>query len=112
MTRKEPSLEALLGLSIELARAMKEAHVEADVEEAMRRHPSGAGDVLTAADRCDGCSAAALYRVAVTREGDVLILDWCAHHWSKHMPNMVDGGWKVTGTNPDLLDAMYGGDRA
>lgn len=105
MSANEPDLEALLGLSVELAQTMKEA----DIEAAKERHPSASGDApgpaLTAADRCDAaCGAAALYRVSF----GLNVLDYCAHHWAKYMPAMADRGWKVIGTNPSLLDEMYG----
>ncbi|MCI7304664.1 MULTISPECIES: DUF7455 domain-containing protein [Trueperella] len=38
--------------------------------------------VLTAADRCDACNAQAYVRVELS-SGQ---LQFCAHHWRKHMP--------------------------
>jgi hypothetical protein len=111
VSHDDTSLESLLALSIETAQIMKEAAVEA----AKERHPSAlpvvdlpsAGDVLTAADRCDdACTAGAVYRM---RDGKGnRILDFCGHHWRKHAPGMANLGWKVTGTNPDAINAMYG----
>jgi hypothetical protein len=110
-TEEDDSLIALLGLSVETAQTLKEAAVEA----AKERHPSALpvvdlpseGDILTAADRCDdACTAGAVYRM---RDGKGnRILDFCGHHWRKHAPGMADQGWKVTGTNPDAINAMYG----
>lgn len=94
--------------------------LETSIEAAKMRHPSASGGspgvVLDVADRCDACAAAAMYRVAKWKTwtegqgpGDLYkALDYCHHHWTKHMPSMADQGWKVIGTNPDLIDAMYG----
>jgi hypothetical protein len=88
--------------------------LEASVEAAKKRHPSGnssvQGVILTAVDRCDGCGAGAVYRVSHVRwDGDLAsefkTLDFCGHHWRKNFPTMVDKGWVVNGTNPDLLGA-------
>jgi hypothetical protein len=90
--------------------------LEASVEAAKERHPSGKGeampsyrsdgfaDVLTAVDRCDeGCSAAALYRLQL-RE---MTLEFCHHHHAKHFPGMEPWGWKVTGMNASLHAELY-----
>jgi len=93
----------ILELSVDLVNTMKEA--------AMARHPSGGGftpaPILKASDRCDRCGAAAMYRVWREDIGD---LDYCQHHWTKYMPAMADQGWRVVGTNPDLINELYGGD--
>lgn len=34
---------------------------------------------LTAADRCDRCSARAMVETVITRDGSLL---WCAHHFA------------------------------
>lgn len=113
----DDNLMALLGLSVETAQIMKEAAVEA----AKERHPSALppvlpgsdianSDVLTAADRCDdACTAGAVYRMRHGKGNRVL--DFCGHHWRKHAPKMADQGWKVTGSNPEAIAALYG-DRA
>jgi hypothetical protein len=108
----EENLEALLGLSVELAQTMKEA----DMEAAKQRHPSGLhhapvvpadAAVLTAADRCDAaCSAGAVYRMRQGKSNRELL--FCGHHWRRHAPAMVDQDWKVDATNPDLLAELYG----
>jgi hypothetical protein len=82
--------------------------LQASVEAAMQRHPSTSGDIpgvaLTAADRCDECSAAAAYRVRHrTKQWE---LDFCMHHWRKHFPGMLRFGWAVVGGNPDLLSEL------
>ncbi len=78
--------------------------LEASVEAAKQRHPSASGDkpgaLLTIADRCDKCGAAAVYVVWKEAVGDLL---FCMHHWRKNFPSMVDQGWAVSGGNPDLL---------
>jgi hypothetical protein len=112
--RDDDHLSALLALSVETALIMKEAAMEA----AKERHPSSlppvavadTGTVLTAVDRCDGCGAGAVSRM---RDGKGnRVLDFCGHHWTRHAPKLTNEGWKVDGTNPDLLDAMYGYNRA
>src|SRR5688572_9210476 len=88
--------------------------LEASVEAAKKRHPSGnassPGVILTAVDRCDGCGAGAVYRVTNRKVidhlgvlGKTYTLDFCGHHWRKNFPGMVDQGWVVIGGNPDLL---------
>ncbi len=83
--------------------------LQASVEAAKMRHPSGkettmTSPTLTAADRCDvkECPAAAAYRVRKLLAGD---LDFCAHHWRKNFPGMVDKGWVTVGGNPDVFGA-------
>jgi hypothetical protein len=109
----DDNLMALLGLSVETAMTMREAAVEA----AKERHPSGLhhgapvvpadAAVLTAADRCDAaCSAAAVYRMRQGKTNRDLL--FCGHHWRKHAPAMIDEGWKVDASNPDLIAEMYG----
>lgn len=86
--------------------------LEASVEAAKQRHPSSSssaqGVTLTAVDRCDGCGAGAVYRVAkrITGMQEIVsnsLLDFCGHHWRKNFPSMVDKGWVVIGGNPDLM---------
>ncbi|MGW0682940.1 DUF7455 domain-containing protein [Streptomyces sp. NPDC002754] len=63
---------------------------------AIARHPSGKGipmPTLTAHDRCDGCGAAALYRVADVSSQASKTLDFCGHHYRKHSPNLLKKGW-------------------
>lgn len=93
---------------------------EAEMDAAKQRHPSGkdvppvkakplpeaATDVLTAADRCDqGCGSGALYRVKLR----ALIMDFCHHHHHKLFPTLEAQGWAVGGTNPGLMEELYGG---
>jgi hypothetical protein len=78
--------------------------LEASLEASVARHPSASGDtpgdVLTAADRCDRCNAAAGYRV---RSGvTTTVLDFCVHHWRRYFPAMAENGWVVVGANPDI----------
>ena len=90
--------------------------LEASIEQAKQRHPSGAdkapGVVLTQDDRCDQCNAAAAYRVtrtlfdAVNTHESAPVLDFCLHHWRKNFPPMVAQGWAVTGGNPALLQEL------
>lgn len=115
----DDNLEALLGLSVEVAQTMKEAAVEA----AKERHPSGkgmgarvelpkpSGIVLTGADRCDDgrCNAGALYRVHLASKG--FDLDWCRRHFFQYFPEQSTFGWKVTGANPDLFAELHQNDR-
>lgn len=86
--------------------------LEASVEAAKMRHPSASpnppGVMLVATDRCDNCSAAAAYRVSRISADDphdvpAMVLDFCAHHWKKHFPKMVDQGWVVVGGNPEFM---------
>lgn len=118
-------LEALLGLSVELVDTMnaaqREVEMSQELEAAKQRHPSGkvvtdipvppdgvVFAVLNAADRCDqGCSAAALYRVAKAASE----LDFCHHHHAKFFPGMEATGWSVVGTNPSLMEELYGSGR-
>lgn len=105
------NLEALLGMSVELAQIGNAMHAE--MESAKQRHPSAQpaldalAPTLTAADRCDAaCSAAALYRVArfdVAGRPFRQALDFCRHHFFEHFPGMVDRGWKAIGANVDLF---------
>jgi hypothetical protein len=61
---------------------------------------------LTAADRCDNCGAAAVYR---TQSGvTTTVLDFCLHHWRKHAPAMMQQGWTVIGANTELAAAVRG----
>ena len=89
--------------------------LEASIEAAKSRHPSGKAIpmeateeltepspliVLTPADRCDNeCPAGAAYRLAL-RE---MRLEFCGHHHRKHFPEMEKWGWVVIGTNPDIV---------
>jgi hypothetical protein len=95
--------------------------LEASVEAAKARHPSGRalydeafpgnGVMLTADDRCDRCNAAAAYRVAKFAAGRPLQLDLdlCLHHWKKNFPSMVSKGWLTIGGNPNLLAELNQG---
>ncbi len=112
-------LEGTLGLAVELVDTMDEAQRKIDMEAAKQAHPAGKAlpppapgtpeattAVLTAADRCDNdCSAGALYRLRL-REME---LDFCHHHHNKHFPTMKPWGWVVVGTNPGLMEELYGG---
>src|SRR5688500_10979651 len=99
------NVEALLGLSVELVNTMNAAKQAVDMEAAMARHPSSqpassGGVLLTAADRCDECPAAAAYRLALKGKPH-MVLDFCNHHLRKHFPGMIEWGWVVIGGNPD-----------
>lgn len=98
--------------------------LQASIEAAKMRHPSTDSDVLTAADRCDRCGAAAGYRVAAPlldpdawvgfgepdgpRKQEAMPLDFCVHHWRKYFPAMSESGWVVVGAHPDI-NTMLGG---
>lgn len=73
--------------------------VEQERRDAIARHPSGKDiampPTLTAADRCDGCGAAALYRIADIRGTSSKTLDFCGHHHRKHSPTLIKQGWTV-----------------
>lgn len=76
-----------------------------EIERARRRHPSGQEKAvitpnLTVTDRCDGCTAAAVYRVCA----GLNVLDYCGHHWRKYQPVMP--GWQVIAVNKDLLETV------
>lgn len=67
-------------------------------QEAIARHPSGKGTpmpTLTAHDRCDGCGAAALYRLADISGPESKTLDFCGHHHRQHSPTLLKKGWTV-----------------
>lgn len=117
-TKNADDLEALLGLSVELVDTMNKAQREVDMEAAKARHPSSqpgpsaldgvtrpGAAVLTAADRCDHCSASAVYRVADGKAQN-RVLDFCLHAFRKHFPPMVAQGWAVIGGNPELLQVL------
>jgi hypothetical protein len=100
--------------------------LEASVEAAKERHPSGkeigtgaheaieeeihgAPDVLSQADRCDNdCTAEALYRLQLRD----MTLEFCHHHHAKHFPAMSPWGWKVVGRNASLHAELYRTDRS
>lgn len=83
-----------------------EASIEA--EQAKQRHPSGADVaattqiVLTAGDRADCCSSAAVFQVYKPNDGlgDGNTLMFCGHHWRKNKALMPH--WTVVGVNPEL----------
>lgn len=93
--------------------------LEASVEAAKERHPSGVvttdvalpevpaeslPDTLTAADRCDtGCGGAALFMVSAGLHP----LAYCHHHAASLLPGMP--GWKKIGQNSSLMEELYGG---
>lgn len=93
--------------------------LQASIDAAKARHPSGKAMAmtapLTAADRCDRCSAAAAYRIQKTLYPDALLdptvmdvptptltLDFCGHHWRHVAADMYAEGWKVTAANADV----------
>jgi hypothetical protein len=96
--------------------------LEAAVEAAKQRHPSGkstgaippplapedVADSLTAADRCDRCSAGALYQLQ-HREKQQLELVLCHHHGQRFAPLM--GDWTVIGQNLGLMKELYANNR-
>jgi hypothetical protein len=91
--------------------------LEASVEAAKLRHPSGKDvspesapdvpDTLTAADRCDRCSAGALYQLQHRTKQLELVL--CHHHGRRLAPVM--GDWTVTGQNLSLMRELYATNR-
>lgn len=87
--------------------------LEASVEEAKQRHPSGkagaddVADVLTSADRCDDCGAGALYLLRSAKSNRELAL--CHHHGHKYGSAM--SGWSIVGQNLGLMRELYSTDR-
>jgi len=74
--------------------------LERSIAAAVARHPSGKATVmetLTLADRCDGCSAAAMYRL---RKRDQ-VLDMCGHHWKDNAYSLYQSGWIIVVGAPD-----------
>lgn len=47
---------------------------------------------LTAADRCDRCGAQAQARMNGPKGG---VLEFCAHHYRAHLPELLGDGWAV-----------------
>lgn len=114
------SMEPILKQSIEVAEIMKEVRSAMDRHSSSQPAPAEQGQMLTAADRCDNCGAAAVYRLGLgPRDGNhqlVGVLDLCSHHHHKNFPSMFAQGWAVIGGNPDLLadlgeEAMQHGQR-
>lgn len=63
---------------------------------------------LTLADRCDRCGAAAQVRMHYPptreepkRKGE---LEFCAHHYRAHLPELLGDGWAVA-VHTELVDA-------
>lgn len=113
------SMEWLLDLSVELAKAMNDANRRVEMEAAKARHPAGKMlnatppaapddvilDILNASDRCDqGCGGAALYRF---RLRPLVELDLCHHHHGKLAATLKEQGWVVVGTNTLLNNQLY-----
>ncbi|MFE6846585.1 hypothetical protein [Streptomyces sp. NPDC057686] len=66
--------------------------LQASIEDAKRRHPSGKiRIILTQADRCDKCGAPAAYRLQKPPH----LLDMCGHHWRENATAMFQQGWIV-----------------
>jgi hypothetical protein len=90
--------------------------LEDSIEAAKQRHPSSLPveapipDVLTAADRCDGCSASALYRLTTVKDSVALVLDLCHHHGKKFAEAMSQS-WSIVGHNASLMRELYATDR-
>lgn len=88
-------------------------------ESAIARHPSGKElaeveasdipDVLTAADRCDRCSAGALYLLQHLRKTE-LELALCHHH-GKRLAPLMDTDWTIVGQNLSLMRELYASNR-
>ncbi|GAB2672505.1 hypothetical protein GCM10027169_38000 [Gordonia jinhuaensis] len=55
---------------------------------------------LTAADRCDRCSAAARVRATLPAGGELL---FCRHHFNEHEARLVDMGATVTTHDEELV---------
>lgn len=51
---------------------------------------------LTAMDRCDACTAAALVRVVRHLDSDLI---FCGHHYNKLQERLTSSGWRVTVDN-------------
>lgn len=60
---------------------------------------SGETMALRTSDRCDRCSAQALYH-AIKGDQDLL---FCGHHGNRHMDALVMSGWEVL----DERDGLY-----
>jgi hypothetical protein len=58
---------------------------------------------LTAHDRCDACGAQTMYRMhrPPTEEHPLRkgTLEFCGHHYRKHLPELLGDGWAVAVTN-------------
>ncbi|MFF8831285.1 hypothetical protein [Streptomyces sp. NPDC015131] len=88
--------------------------LEASLEDAKQRHPSGKAVIdmtidpptLTAADRCDSrCPAAAAYRMWKPTPAGHSEIDLCAHHWRENAAALVAQGFVVVcGGDPVELD--------
>lgn len=51
--------------------------------------------VLTAQDRCDGCSARAAHVVQKPQQDTVLELYLCGHHANRHESALLSSGWII-----------------
>lgn len=94
--------------------------LEASIEAAKRRHPSGKAVTVNATtssppvpapptqpmDRCDACSAAAMFRAHRYAANKLTgVLDMCGHHWRKHSAAMFAAGWLVVSGTPAFEEA-------
>lgn len=54
---------------------------------------------MTALDRCDGCSARAVYRMhrppTIEHWDRKGVLEFCGHHYAKHAKIMSPQGWEL-----------------
>ncbi|GAA2049934.1 DUF7455 domain-containing protein [Williamsia deligens] len=55
---------------------------------------------LTAADRCDRCSAAARVRATLPAGGELF---FCRHHYNEHEARLADLGATVTADSEELV---------
>lgn len=47
---------------------------------------------MTKLDRCDRCGAEAMHKFALDSNGDLVLL-FCNHHATEHMPSLFAQGW-------------------
>lgn len=91
--------------------------LEASIEAAKERHPSGKAVVDAPAVgttevvdiglglACDeACPQPALHRLRLGSKS--MELDFCSHHYGKHFPGMKDFGWAIVGTSFELANQL------
>ena len=62
---------------------------------------------LTAADRCDRCSAQAYVRATLHAGGELL---FCAHHGREHLPKLQDMSTNIQDETDRLMPAPVSAD--
>ena len=60
-------------------------------------------ELLSAADRCDGCGAQAYVRVTLVGGGDLL---FCGHHWNRHAEALHPKAAEVFDETDRLVDVV------